>query len=137
MKPTSVWQQVAGFAVLAVVIVISAFVVATIARGDDGRQQVQPFKTYREILRISGNDEQKNSAKFTVHRDWRVTCVSSKVGPDPDIRIFADPDAGTFNTEVLHMADGTRTIYMAEPGIYHLTIAGFDASWTVTVEDAP
>jgi len=114
-------------------VALLAALLGVVCRGDE---PPTAMKSYHEILRISGNDEAKDSAKFTVHAHWRVVCAASKVGPEMQVAVWADPDAGEANLNPINMsADGVRTEYIRDGGIYHLSVQGFDASWTVTVED--
>lgn len=124
------------FGVLAafLMIAILAAFLGVVCRGEE--PPLVPMQSYHEVLRLSGNDEAKDSVKFTVHGHWRVTCSASRVGPDMDVKVWADPDAGAANLNPINMsADGTHREYIRDGGIYHLSVQGFDASWTVTVED--
>jgi hypothetical protein len=85
---------------------------------------------------MQGTDCSLDSGEFTVHAHWKITCRVAKSGPQPDVTVYADPAAGAANLTVLHMTgDGEQSAYIADGGRYHLSVAGWDASWNVFVED--
>jgi hypothetical protein len=111
-----------------IVLLLSA---ATIAKGDEAKPA-----HYAEVCRLVGNNESRDSAKFTVGSHWRITCTMAKAGPQPDVAVFVDPEAGLENVEAIHSTeDGTSVAILRNPGTFHLSVIGFDAGWTVVVED--
>lgn len=97
----------------------------------------QADSAYMEVIRISGNDECKESHEFKVSPHWRVTATCAKVGPSPEITVFANPTSGTQNWEIISLSgEGSKSCYVRDGGKYKLMINGFDAAWTVTVENA-
>lgn len=100
-------------------------------------QTPSPQPQYREVLRFSGEDEAKDSPRFTVGNHWRVTVEAASLKPDFQMQVFSVPDAGTHNQQIIDMdKEGRKTVYVRDGGIYRLSIIGFSAHWTVTVEDA-
>lgn len=89
------------------------------------------------VVHFTGNDQESWSPLFKVGAHWKVTCSAAKVGNDFGVQIFAVPDAGAHNLEVVNMTnEGVASEYVRDSGTWRLHVIGFAAAFDVTVEEA-
>ena len=93
----------------------------------------QPAR-FHEVARLSGADEAKKSAPFTVGPHWRITCTAANCGPDMDVKVYAETP--TQSVQMIEMtSDGQKQASMRDSGTYRISTLGFSAEWTVVIED--
>ena len=126
------------FTALSIYLAVSfLFVVAVChaARGD-ALPPPMPNATTAGRLCFQGKDEEMTTKPFRVHDHWRIRCTGLQACQDFGVIIFAVPESGKENLEVINLsAPGTASAAVNNGGTYSLHIIGYGSQFVVTVED--
>jgi hypothetical protein len=111
-----------------------AFIALPLAMWGDEPSHIVAAHQYK--IAVQGNDEEIKTPPFKVGAHWKVTCTCSKVGPDFGVQIFAVPDAGNQNLQVIDMTtEGEQSAHVRDGGTWRLHVIGFGAAFNVKVEE--
>jgi hypothetical protein len=100
------------------------------------RAGAEPAARFRTVLTLNGEDEAKETHAFTVCAHWRITCTCEELGPGMTVQVIAVPHPGLHNDVVLDESrPGRKSVYLRNPGTFHLAVFGFSAHWRVVVEE--